>query len=390
MWVSPFTFIEEDIMRYEESVKNRPYVVQVHTADLHIGSIDPAKQFAILDEQFLQPISRIDFDILSIDGDIFDKKFMANSLAIMYAMEFVRRCAELCISKCATFIIISGTESHDAGQLKLFYGYKEDPRLDIRIVESICIEKAQGLRILCVPEEYGKGEEYYREIVSSICDTVFMHGTVVGSVYGANKENLGSSKYPVFALETFSGCTGPIICGHVHKAMCLNGYIYYCSNPIRYRFGEEEEKGFIIMLHDRATSRHCMNFIPIESFRYDTIDIGQLEYNDPNVVITYLDNLLSNGIDNIRIDFSALNEPSIQKIIEQYYANNPNVSIKRYVEKDVPKVNTTNEIASKYSELDFLLDPTMDSYAKFVAFINHNMGSQFITVDKLKSVLSGQ
>lgn len=388
--VSPFLFVKEEGMLYTESVKNKPFVMEIHIADIHFGSIDPAKQFAILNEQFLQPISRLDFDILSIDGDIFDKKFMANSYAIMYAMEFVRRCAELCISKCATFIIISGTESHDAGQLKLFYGYKEDPRLDIRIVETISIEKAQGLKILCIPEEYGKGEEYYRDALRSICDTVFMHGTVVGSVYGANKENLNSSKYPVFSLDSFSGCMGPIICGHVHKAMCLNGYIYYCSNPIRYRFGEEEDKGFVIMLHDRNSSRHCMNFIPIESFRYDTIDISQLEYNDPNVVINYLDGLLASGIDNIRIDFSSLNEPSIQKIIEQYYANNPNISIKRYVEKDEPKINTTEAIASKYSELDFLLDPTMDSYAKFVAFINHNMGSQYITVEKLKSVLSGQ
>lgn len=378
-------------MKYFESVKNKPFVAEVHIADIHFGSaIDPGKQYNILNEQFLQPISRIDFDILSIDGDIFDKKFMANSLAVMYAMEFVRQCAELCIMKKATFIIISGTESHDAGQLKLFYGYKEDPRLDIRIVEHPSLERAQGLDILCIPEEYGKGEEYYRNILSGHCDTVFMHGTVVGSVYGANKENLGSNKYPVFSIDSFAGCTGPIICGHVHKAMCLNGYIYYCSNPIRYRFGEEEEKGFVIMLHNKTNGMHSMNFIPIQSFRYDTIDIRQLEYNDPNAVIQYLDALLCNGIDNIRIDFSMLNEPTVQKIIEQYYSSNPNVVIKRYVEKDTLKVNTTAEIESKYSGLDFLLDPTVDSYTKFVNFINHNKGSQFITVDKLKSVLAGQ
>lgn len=378
-------------MKYFESVKNKPFVAEVHIADIHFGSaIDPCKQYNILNEQFLQPISRIDFDILSIDGDIFDKKFMANSLAVMYAMEFVRQCAELCVMKKATFIIISGTESHDAGQLKLFYGYKEDPRLDIRIVEHPSLERAQGLDILCIPEEYGKGEEYYRNILSGHCDTVFMHGTVVGSVYGANKENLGSNKYPVFSIDSFAGCTGPIICGHVHKAMCLNGYIYYCSNPIRYRFGEEEEKGFVIMLHNKINGMHSMNFIPIQSFRYDTIDIRQLEYNDPNAVIQYLDTLLCSGIDNIRVDFSMLNEPTVQKIIEQYYSSNPNVVIKRYVEKDTPKVNTTAEIESKYSGLDFLLDPAIDSYTKFVNFINHNKGSQFITVDKLKSVLAGQ
>ena len=107
-------------MKYYESVKQRQYVVEVHIADIHFGSIDPLKQFNILNEQFLSKIATIDFDILSIDGDIFDKKFMANSMSVMYAMEFVRICTELCKAKQATMIIISGTESHDAGQLKLF------------------------------------------------------------------------------------------------------------------------------------------------------------------------------------------------------------------------------------------------------------------------------
>ena len=61
-------------MKYYESVKNKSFVTEVHIADIHFGSIDPAKQYNILNEQFLQRIAQIDFDILSIDGDIFDKK----------------------------------------------------------------------------------------------------------------------------------------------------------------------------------------------------------------------------------------------------------------------------------------------------------------------------
>lgn len=377
-------------MRYYEP-KNplKSYNVEIHIADIHFGSIDPAKQFTILYEQFLTKIASIDFDILSIDGDIFDKKFMANSDAVMYAMEFVRLCTEMCIQKNATMIIISGTESHDASQLKLFYGYKDDERLDIRIVEHAQFEYVQGLKILCIPEEYGKGEAYYHNLLDEVYDTAFIHGTVVGSVYGASKEDLNSVKYPVFSIDSFSSCRGPIICGHVHKAMCLNGYIYYCSNPIRYKFGEEEDKGFCIMIHDRLNGYHHMQFMPIESFRYDTIDIRTLQYSDPNAVIQHLDYLLANGVDNIRIDFSDLNEPTVQKIIEQYYSANPAVVIKRYVEKNTPAVNTTEDIENKYSDLDFLLDPTLDSYSKFVQFINHNMGTQYITVEQLKSVLAG-
>lgn len=375
---------------YEPKNPLKSFVTEIHIGDIHFGcGIDPAKHYAILVEQFISKITLIDFDILSIDGDIFDRKLMANSDAVMYAMEFVRLCTEECIRKNATLIIISGTESHDAGQLKLFYGYKDDERLDIRIVEHMQFEYAQGLKILCIPEEYGKGEEYYHKYLDDVYDTVFMHGTVVGSVYGANKEDLNSQKYPVFSIDSFGGCRGPIICGHVHKAMCLNGYIYYCSNPIRYRFGEEEEKGFCIVLHDRMSGYHNLNLIPITSFRYDTIDIKSLQYNEPNSVIQYLDGLLQNGIDNIRIDFSDLNEPTIQKIVEQYYSTNPSVVIKRFVEKNSPGINTTEEIQNKYSDLDFLLDPTLDSYNKFVQFINHNEGKQYITVERLKAVLAG-
>lgn len=376
-------------MRFYESTNGNSYVVEVHIADIHFGAIDPKKQFDILYEQFITQIDKINFDILSIDGDIFDKKFMANSEPIRYAMQFVDLCADLCLKRNATLLIIGGTESHDAGQLMLFHRYTVDPRYDFRIVNGARFEMVKGLKILCLPEEYGRGEEYYRPYLDSEYDTCFMHGTVVGAVFGATKEDLNSTKYPVFSIDSFAGCKGPIICGHVHKAMCLNSYIYYVSNPIRYKFGEEEEKGYGIVIHDRMNRMHTYNFMPIESFRYDTIDVKTLETVDPDKIIAHLNNLLANGIDNVRIDFSMLNEPTVQKIIEQYYINNPSVSVKRYIEKNSPSVNTTDEIQKKYADLDFLLDPTLDSYTKFVHFINHNMGKQYITVEQLKNVLAG-
>ena len=52
-------------MKYYETPKPyKNYAVEVHIADIHFGSIDPQKQFAILNEQFLKPISTIDFDMV--------------------------------------------------------------------------------------------------------------------------------------------------------------------------------------------------------------------------------------------------------------------------------------------------------------------------------------
>lgn len=380
-------------MGYRDFVgsKDKQYVTEIHIADIHFGAgnIAPATQFEILQQQFLNVIAPIDFNILSIDGDLFDRRFMADHDAVRYAIEFVNACAEICRAKMATFVILQGTKSHDADQLKLFSAYQDpnDP-LDFRIIDKTCFQYIQGLKVLCIPEEYNMGEEFYRHFLDEEYDTVFMHGTNVGSVYGANQEDLNSSKYPVFSIDSFAGCHGPIICGHVHKAMCLNKYIYYVSNPIRYRFGEEDEKGFCIVLHNRFSNHHLLKFIPIESFKFITLDIDSLTYGDPKFLIDYLNNVLENECDFIRLDFSKVNDQVLQRIIEQHYINNPQVSIKRYNEKDDnPKINTTEVIKDKYAGLNFLLDPHTDQLTKFVQFVNYNMGSQYITIERLKKLL---
>ena len=53
--------------------------VEAHIADLHFGCIDPLTEYKILNEQFLNYIEQMNvLDIVSINGDIFDHKFMAS------------------------------------------------------------------------------------------------------------------------------------------------------------------------------------------------------------------------------------------------------------------------------------------------------------------------
>lgn len=377
------------MLRHYDAPNPLGAVVEVHIADIHFGAVDPEKEYQILVEQFIKPISNLKFDILSIDGDLFDKKFLASSPAIDYANRFIMDCVSLCEMYDATMIVLAGTKSHDADQLSMFYGLQYSSTVDFRIVEHIQFEYAKGLKILCIPEEYGKPAEYYADKLCNIYDTVFMHGTVVGSVYGANKYTLETKKAPVFSIEAFAGCKGPIIAGHVHKASCYNSYIYYVSNPIRYKFGEEEEKGYAIVLH--SPGGHLYHFEPIRSFNYITINREEIKSQDPNEVIRYLDNLQANGIDHIRIDFSNVSDPITQSLIEKYSATNPNVVVKRYVEKSSSEENQyIDDIDSRFSEMEFLVDPATDPYTKFVNFVNHNEGKIILTVDQLKTILSGQ
>lgn len=365
-------------------------ITHIHIADIHFGAIDPEEQYNILYDQFLKKISKIHFDILSIDGDLFDRKFIASHKAVEYATMFVHRCAVLCEMRRASLIIISGTESHEAGQLSLFKDLSKIVNTQqIFIVESATFIYTHGLKILCLPEEYGKGENYYAPLLNQVYDACFMHGTLVGGVYGANNPDLNARR-PVFGIDHFRGCKGPIIAGHVHEHMCLNKYMYYVSNPVRYKFGEENEKGFGIVLQNR-NGDHYYSFYPIISNRYDTIEISMLPGEDADGLVKRIIDLKASIQGYLRVIISDISDLD-GRLVTQYFRtdNTIKIVIQRKNQADEPLINTTEAIVNKYSGMEFLLDPNTDCYTKLSQYINHNEGYTFISGDELRNIYNGK
>ena len=137
----------------------------ISISDIHAGAMDPAFMYNTLTNQFINRLIPLDFDILAICGDIFDSKFMSNNPIITYTLQLMDDIVNLCKNKGATLIIISGTQSHDNGQLNLFYKYLKDPNIDFRIVEDIRFEYIKGLKVLCIPEKYGIPVEEYNKVL---------------------------------------------------------------------------------------------------------------------------------------------------------------------------------------------------------------------------------
>lgn len=393
--IYPIDRINDEQLIYNLNIENNMYrgtLIEVHLADLHFGVIDPKSQYEILHEQFTNKIATLKFDILSINGDIFDHKFMSNSDAVMYATMFINELAMLCVNNNATFVIIGGTESHDANQLKLFYHYINYPNLDIRIVETVRFEYIKGAKILCIPELYGQGKEYYNEFLNScFYDSVFMHGMFKGAVYGANSSDLDSNKAPTFSIEDFHMCRGPIIAGHVHIPGCFNKYFYYCGSPLRFRFGEEQEKGFLILLHNLDTHQHYVHLEPIKSFRYDTINVDSMLADDPKNVISYINNLQAQGIDYIRLDlnndYSDIEVSNIE-LIKKYYRNNSNIKIHHENNKKREMMKINKDILEENKEYEFILDKNLSEEDILCRYINIKKGYTYITCEELKNILS--
>ena len=365
---------------------NRGQIIEVHIADLHFGAFNPKTQYQILQEQFLSKINTLDnIDLISVDGDIFDHKVMSNSDVVLYASLFIDNLVSICREKKATLILLHGTYSHDYDQLKLFYHYMDDKTVDVRVVTQIQFEVVKGCRILCIPELYGVDESVYQKFFnySGWYDEAFIHGTFKGAVYG---DNVGAGR--LLTEEDFRYCLGVAISGHVHKGGCFNGFYYYCGCPYRWKFGEEEDKGFLILVHDLDTRYHYTHFEKIESFRYDTIFLDDLLSNDPKAIIDHINNLQkTQGIDFIKVKVRFPMNGSDKTIINNYYRNNPNTFVEFMDISEIEEKKKEEQIKQD-EQYSYLLDNSMSDLDRFVMYINNSEGYEFITVDKLSKLLS--
>ena len=394
--MKPFRFInDKDITSYDVLMQKYPYKrgtsLQCHISDIHFGVMDAQLEYKILKEQYIDRIKDLPLDIISIDGDLFNKLDMSNTDSCLYASLLVADIVSICKNNRkmgipTVFIILAGTKNHDAGQLRLFYHYLNDPDLDIRIVEQIQFEYVNGMKILCIPELYGIAENIYQQFLYGMgpYDMCFMHGTVQGAVYG---DNAGESR--LFRPEDFGLCMGPVIAGHVHPGGCFNSFMYYNGSPIRWSFGEEWPKGFQIVLYDMDSRKYYIYLEQIASFRYDTITIDELLCTDPKKVIEYIDNLKAKeNIDYIRLKCKLTPdlEPNM-KIIQEYYRTNKTVKFK------IDKVMTDEEksIAEKntdlYNKYNYVFDKSMSAYDILARYIMDNEDGIFITGEDIKKLV---
>lgn len=362
----------------------------VSIADIHFGAIDPQYMYDNLRRQFLDKIAPLDFDILAICGDLFDSKFMSNNPIISYAITFFDNVVNLCKSKNATLIVIDGTLSHDNGQLSLFYHYLSDPTIDLRIIENIKFEEAQGMRILCIPERYGLPEEEYKKYLfeSGAYDMCLLHGTFKGSFKGSEIATLKSNQAPVFSMASFCNCMGPILMGHYHIAGCYEQYAYYNGSTFRYKFGEEQPKGFLVTIYNQWNRYHYTELVPVNSHTYVTININDLLNDDPKKIIDFIKHYReTNGIDYIRVQFNNANEN--MEVVRSYFRNNANVALQELDKKSKMMEQIDQSILEQNSQYSYMLDNNIDDYTKFVTYMNQCEGSDFITVDELTKLLEG-
>lgn len=383
--------IDNEIQQYNLSfVQDRGSIIAAHIADLHFPVMDPQKQYTILEEQFIQKIVQLPkLDLICIDGDIFDHKVSLSSDATLYASLFVSHLVEVAKLKNATLIILQGTLSHDANQLKMYYHYMERNDVDVRVVTNIRFEIVKNARVLCIPELYGVPEEIYQQFLfqSGFYDLCIMHGTIHGAVYG---DNVGQGR--LFHMEDFLNCAGPIISGHIHKPQCISDHFYYCGSPYRWRFDDDHFKGFILLCYNLNTRLYYLDYQEIISDNYKTITMDQLVNNDPIDTINYIKTLkATENIDYIRIKFNKLISMSQKMAINNAFRNNDNVSLEFFSQEKEIAQQAKEKLIKDTEEVKFLLDPTLTDEQRFVMWVNYlKKDETYLTVEELENILKGE
>lgn len=379
-------FFEDELidLSYNHS---RGFLIEVHIADIHFTAFDPKKQYEILEKECLNKLNNMDrIDLISINGDLFHHKIMNNSDGVLYASLFINKLVDICKKNNATLVLIHGTYQHDADQLKMFYHFLEDPTIDIRIVTTVRFEYIKGAKILCIPELYGLDETIYSNFLfnSGIYDSVFMHGTIKGAIYN---DTVGNGR--LFCIEDFCNCRGPILSGHVHKSGCFNSYFYYCGSVYRWEHGQEEDKGFLIVLHNLDTGEHYTHFEKVNCLSYITINIDELISEDPKNLIDFINNIKTEKqIDYLRVRFGVVLDSSHQNVIKSYYRNNGNIGIEFLdIEKERSK-QLEEEQKMINSEFEFIFDNKICAEEKFCKYVNIKEGYEFINLEKLLSILN--
>jgi hypothetical protein len=385
--MKPFT-INNDSFFYDLTRKqNRGLSLQAHISDIHFGVMDPKVEYQILKEQFIDKISGLPLDCISIDGDLFDRLVMSNTDAILYASLFVKDLIDLCRmnesrGQHTVLVLIAGTRNHDAGQLRLFYQYINDPSIDIRIVEEIRFEYINGCKILCIPELYNIDDSVYNEVLfqSGYYDMCFGHGTIQGAVYDNNQ-----SVARIFSPRDFSFCLGPVVFGHVHPGGSFHGFCYYNGSPVRWCFGEEETKGFQLVLYDMDSHGYYVYKEPITSFRYDTIPVDDILMNDPQKVIAYIDNRRqSEGIDYIRI--KCTQSPNVD-ILKEYYRTDNTVKFLIEKEKGINS-KSISESVELYDKYSYFFNKSMSPYEIFARFVNDSQSDIIISAQQIIDIIN--
>lgn len=367
--------------------------------DIHFGYY-PAE---LLYKEFELVINNItkDIDAVFIAGDYFDTKLSLSSKHSLYAIKTFCGILDKCEQTNTKLRMIRGTASHDPeNQLINLSSIAKSSKVDFKLYLTVGEEELfPDFNVLYVPEEYMENkDEYYKEFFNKKYQCVIGHGMFEETNFVTNK-TLNMKKYPVFNSTFIEKiCDGPIIFGHIHKSQKIRNRIMYTGSFTRSRYGEEEDKGFIIATYETENNSTDFKFIINDkATKFDTVsildtsEIFSLLLNDQ---IQFIKEMISTyKKDKLRIKINIPKNYDNTKVfidsVTTVFGNMENVDI---VIMDNTKEETkqkTKEIVDKLMlKYNFIFDKSISYEEKIQQFIYNKKGEK-IDLENIRKIING-
>lgn len=289
-------------------------------ADIHIGAMPI--------EQTLSEISMLKYQLkdkyysfIIVAGDYFDRKLYSYEKYIIIANDLFL----FLLNHCDKLRMVNGTKSHDNDQYNIFKQYEEkaiykllDKEIDFKVINTVEEEYLfEELRVLYVPEEYVYDKrEYYKNffLEEGIYDYVFGHGVIqeamTNAVRNMKKDSNQRKKAPVFTTAELKRiCKGQVYFGHYHVNTNIDNRVFYVGSLSRYKFGEEEPKGFYeISTNGEDYKNHFVENVHAQSYVKIMYSYQDKIFSEDVDLVKELNNIKerkkASGIDHLKLIFN--------------------------------------------------------------------------------------
>jgi DNA repair exonuclease SbcCD nuclease subunit len=295
-----------------------------------------------------------------IAGDYFDRRINSDEKIFSKSIGYLIKIAE----NCKNLIVINGTYNHDYSTLKILNEIAVIQK-NIYFFDKLTSQNIDGEDFLLIPEEYPENpNEYYKNIFNNKYDFIIGHGELEGAKLhsGIDNRKLQGWKFNIHQLESTGAKWN--MWGHIHLPQNLSEKTFYSGSLSRYKFGEEEIKGFTVMECDGSKKTFIkinsnLNLITLNeentSINYDNHDFLKL-LNHENTFIRFKGELDSDELKYLQKNsmnevFTLKNSnKEINSTLENFllYKNIEELSFEeqflKMIEKDILKLTKKNKI----------------------------------------------
>lgn len=353
-------------------------------ADIHWGAMDSYTTYQNL-QLVLEFIRQMkdELDFVVIAGDYFDYRLQLNSktalMSVQWFDELVSTCKECGVKKIRMF---KGTREHDNDQLEVFRSiYELDDEYFKLFNTTESEELLPGLRCVYCPDENLNLTEYHQMYYDKFIphpNIGFFHGnfdTILPDIEfnRIQEHNLSTM---IYEYDKFSNLIkGPLISGHWHVK---NDYksLYYVGSYDRWKFNEEEDKGFIYGEIDINSNKYFIHRINNPLARqYKTIIVSSDEYTTPEQfakLASIINEYIKNDSDiKLRISYllSSTSEEALTNynIFQRQYATSKQVKLdlKDLVKREAKKVKK-KQVEIEASKYNYIFDSDLKNIPEIV------------------------